>query len=158
MSKQLIKRVGELNLEYSKADVVQIAEQHAHQLLDKSQYDLLYIYVELKRYETYLKTLINTVKPATLAKAKATGKQLFDYAGATVKVAKQSKYDYSSDDYWRATNETYEQLQSLKKGREQFLRSIKGTHRDVIDPETGEVQTVFAPNRIKKEMLVVSLG
>lgn len=153
----IIKQLGELDQQYTKMGIAGLAKRHATQLVQADTYDLLAIYIELKRYETYLQSLIDSIKPPALGKAKQAGRPSFSYAGATVKVVRQRQLDYSSDEFWEQANATLEEVKRLKKERENFLKSIKGTHRDVVDSDTGEVHTVMAPTAVVEERLVICL-
>lgn len=65
----LIKPIGTLDRKLPKAGVVRLAADHAQQIIDSGQYDLLKTYVEMKRYEVYIKTIIARLKNYSVAQA-----------------------------------------------------------------------------------------
>ncbi len=65
----LIKPIGTLDRNISKAAIVKLANDHAHQIIESGSYDLLKTYVEMKRYELYIKTIINKLKAISTLQA-----------------------------------------------------------------------------------------
>lgn len=65
----LIKPIGTLDRTMSKTGIVRLAADHAQQIIDSSNYDLLKTYVEMKRYEVYIKTIIAQLKNHSVAQA-----------------------------------------------------------------------------------------
>ena len=65
----LIKPIGTLEKTLSKTGIVRLAADHAKQIIDSGQYDLLKTYVEMKRYEVYIKTIIAQLKNHSIAQA-----------------------------------------------------------------------------------------
>jgi hypothetical protein len=65
----LIKPIGTLDRAMPKTGLVRLAADHAQQIIDSGQYDLLKTYVEMKRYELYIKTIINRLKNHSVAQA-----------------------------------------------------------------------------------------
>lgn len=58
----LIQPIGTLDRTISKPAIVNLADDHANQIIDGGNFDLLKTYVEMKRYELYIKTIINKLK------------------------------------------------------------------------------------------------
>lgn len=65
----LIKPIGTLDRTILKAEIVKLANEHAHQIIESGSYDLLKTYVEMKRYELYIKTIINKLKAISTLQA-----------------------------------------------------------------------------------------
>lgn len=65
----LIKPIGSLDRSMSKTGIVRLAADHAGQIIDSGNYDLLKTYVEMKRYEVYIKTIIAQLKNHSVAQA-----------------------------------------------------------------------------------------
>ncbi|MEZ0612499.1 hypothetical protein ACAW74_28585 [Fibrella sp. WM1] len=65
----LIKPIGTLDRNMPKTGLVRLAADHAQQIIDSGQYDLLKTYVEMKRYELYIKTIIARLKNHSVAQA-----------------------------------------------------------------------------------------
>jgi hypothetical protein len=65
----LIKPIGTLDRTMSKTGIVRLAADHAQQIIDSGNYDLLKTYVEMKRYEVYIKTIIARLKNHSVAQA-----------------------------------------------------------------------------------------
>jgi len=144
MSK-IIKHIGELDRNLDKLALEDLAQQHASEIIANEQYDLLKVYLEFRRYETYLKTLTEAVKQETLNQAKEEGLTDFEYGSAKVTFVTRRKYDYSADRYWASINEEMDNFKTMKKEREQVLKNIEGEFEEIIDEETGEIQKVYAP-------------
>ena len=115
------------------------------------------VYRELKRYEAYLKSLINEIKTETYDRIKAQQLDEFGYGNAKYTLVKRKKYDYSSDGYWMAMNEELEHFKQLRKERENMLKNIKKEYVETVDETTGEIQKIFAPTFEVTETLRVSL-
>ena len=65
----LIKPIGTLDRTMSKTGIVRLAADHAQQIIDSGNYYLLKTYVEMKRYEVYIKTIIAQLKNHSVAQA-----------------------------------------------------------------------------------------
>jgi hypothetical protein len=66
----LIQPIGTLDRTISKTAIVNLANDHANQIIDGGHYDLLKTYVEMKRYELYIKTIINKLKTSSTYQAR----------------------------------------------------------------------------------------
>lgn len=66
----LIKPIGTLDRKITKAAIVKLANDHAHQIIESGNYDLLKTYAEMKRYELYIKTIINKLKAISTLQAR----------------------------------------------------------------------------------------
>lgn len=66
----LIKAIGTLDRTMTKGAIVELANDHAHQIIEGGNYDLLKTYVEMKRYELYIKTIINKLKAISTLQAR----------------------------------------------------------------------------------------
>jgi hypothetical protein len=56
---------GDINSSLSSSQIKELAAGHAYEVINSSESDLLSVFVELKRYEHYLKSLINEIKTNT---------------------------------------------------------------------------------------------
>lgn len=65
----LIKPIGTLDRNITKTTIVKLANDHAHQIIESGTYDLLKTYVEMKRYEIYIKTIISKLKAISTLQA-----------------------------------------------------------------------------------------
>ena len=65
----LIQPIGTLDRTLSKNAIVRLASDHGQQIIDSGNYDLLKTYVEMKRYEVYIKTIIARLKNHSVAQA-----------------------------------------------------------------------------------------
>lgn len=144
MSK-IIKHIGELDSNMDKAALEDLAQQHASEIIANPKYDLMKVYIELRRYETYLKTLTEAVKQETLHRAKQEGRTDFEYGKAKMIFTTRRKYDYSTDRYWASIQEEMDNFKVMRKEREQLLKNIEGEFSEIVNEETGEIQKVYAP-------------
>lgn len=66
----LIQPIGTLDRTITKTAIVSLANDHANQIIEGGNYDLLKTYVEMKRYELYIKTIINKLKTISTYQAR----------------------------------------------------------------------------------------
>lgn len=132
------RQIGEIDRHLHKDDIISLAGEHAQIIIESDNRDTLSAYVELKRYETYLKGLIEHLKTRALEIATENGEDKFDYDEATVRITHRVKWDYSSDSRWVGIHQHLQELTSERKAREEFLKENQNAPT-VVDPETGEV-------------------
>ncbi|MEM0994270.1 MAG: hypothetical protein AAF847_03250 [Bacteroidota bacterium] len=156
MSK-IVKAVGEIDRDLSKAELEQLAIEDAAHITDNEEYDLLKIYIEFKRYDTYLQTLIDTIKNATIQQATQQEIEKFSFGNAKLSVSARRKYDYSNDPLWNRMQEELDEIKQYKRERERFLKKIKGAFADIVNENTGEIERVFAPEISYSKSLTVRL-
>lgn len=153
---KIIQPLGSIDKNLSKQGIIELAEDHTVQIVEKG-YDLLKVYVELKRYQLYLDHIINELKKEAIEVAKAQGKKSFDYSNAKVQVQRRTKYNYGQDEKWVSLNVELERLKQIKKGREALLKSITEDVMEVVNEDTGEVETLVAPTKKTLDQIVVRL-
>ncbi|HLU95136.1 MAG TPA: hypothetical protein VKZ54_13480 [Membranihabitans sp.] len=134
---KIVQEVGTIDRLLNKRSIESLAEQNAREIIDSGQYDLLKVYIELKRYETYLKSLIQELKNPALNKAGETGQNKFDYHHAHVNIGKRTKWDFSVDTTWSEIDHQIKELTARKKEREKILKENKVI--ETVDEETGEL-------------------
>jgi hypothetical protein len=139
----ITRQLGEIERHLHKEEIVSLAAQNAKSIIDDGTRDILSVYVELKRYETYLKGLIEHLKGSALEKATENGENKFDYDEAIVRITYRVRWDYSTDSRWVSLDQLLKELTVEKKEREEFLRE-NNNESTVVDPETGEVIEKFA--------------
>lgn len=68
------------------------------------------------------------------------------------------KYDFKNcqDPVWNKIDEVLSKLNESRKERETFLKAIKGQHT-YCDEESGEVHTIYQPNKTGTESLKITL-
>lgn len=135
---KLVRQLGSIEKHLNKKDIVDLATSNAQDIIDNGKYDLLKVYVELKRYETYLKGLIQHIKPPALDTAKEIGKKSFNYNEARVSISKRTKWDFSVDDNWNELNAQIQRLTKEKKEREKYLKEHNKV-QTTVNEETGEI-------------------
>ncbi len=153
---EILKPIEAVGRQTTKKGIVELAKEHASQILNNG-YDLLKVYVELKRYEAYLDAIIQEIKGSTTEKAKERGEKDFKYANARVILGKRTKYHYDSDLKWRLLNDELERIKEEKKARETLLKQIEGNTGEIVNPETGEVEQVSAPLREVVNQIIIRL-
>ncbi len=152
----ILKPIEVLGRQPAKKDILELAKQHADQLL-QNDHDLLKIYVELKRYELYLATMINELKETTTEKARERGEKWLNYANAKIVVGKRTKYNYERDMKWKLLNEELERAKKEKKIRENLLKKVEGEFSEAVDAQTGEVDRLVAPLKETVDQIIVKL-
>lgn len=120
---KIVRQLGSLERNLRKKDIEALAEENARSIVDSGKYDLLRVYIELKRYETYIKSLINHLKSPTLLNALEKGEKNFTYDASTLIISKRTKIDFSVDEQWEYLNNKIENLKKEKKERENSLKT-----------------------------------
>ncbi len=135
---KLVQQPGGISAHLNISGIKDLARENAQAIVAAGHYDLLKVYVELKRYEVYLKTLIQSLQSPAFEKAKEQGKKSFRYDDALVQVTSRSKWDFSVDAHWSSLNEKINQLIEERKERERLLKEMK-EDSIIVNPETGEI-------------------
>lgn len=139
---KIVKQLGTIEKHLHKQEITELAKENAHAVIDNGKYDLLKVYVELKRYETYLKELIQCLKSPALDKATKTGQKTFNYNEAKVSISTRTKWGFSVDYKWIELDNQIKQLTQDKKDREKYLKENNKV-RTTIDKETGLILEGF---------------
>lgn len=144
MSK-IVKVIGEIDAKLSKQEIIALGKENALEISANVQYDMFKVYIELKRYELYLKTLVDEIKIVIIEKAKEDGKKDFEYGSTKIQFTTRRKFDYSVDEEWSKITDEMNIIKEDKSAREKLLKSIDGDFKEILDEETGEVIKVYAP-------------
>ena len=139
---KLVRQLGGIEKHLHKKEIVGLATENAQAIIDSGKYDLLKVYVELKRYETYLKGLIQHLKQPALDRATETGQKSFDYNNARVNISTRTKWDFSVDNKWCDLDKKIQRLTKEKKDREKYLKDNNRV-QTIVDKETGEIIEEF---------------
>ncbi|MDO8368296.1 MAG: hypothetical protein Q7T20_15960 [Saprospiraceae bacterium] len=153
----LVKPIGSLERGLSKEGLVALAESDAEEVISSGQYDLLKVYVEMKRYEVYFSTVMEQIKSAALVLAQETGLKSFNYADAQVTNIKRSVFKFDRDPIWCKLHDDFEFLKGRIKLHEETLKKIEGEKESFIDEETGELIELIAPTEEVVETIMVRL-
>jgi hypothetical protein len=151
----LIKNLATIDRSLTKKGITEAAQNDAQQVIASPQFDLLKVYVELKRYENYLSEVIEQLKPLALESAQQKDEKTMTYETAKVRLQNRVTYDFSEDDKWKYLKESVTASQSSIKQHEEFLKNITEV-KEVVDEATGEVYQVFPPQRKESQLLIVS--
>jgi len=151
---KIVKPLGTINRDLSKKEIEEMAVVDADAIVNAGSYDLLQVYIEMKRYEAYLNGIMTHLKTSAFEQASEQGEKKFDYNDAKVTISEYTKYDYSVDDNWTDLDAKIQELQQQRKEREKYLK--KSSEEDVlIDTETGEVISDFTlPKEVKYGLMV----
>jgi len=153
----LVKPIGSLERGLSKEDLVALAETDAKEVISSGQYDLLKVYVEMKRYEVYFSTLMEQVREFALVAAQETGMKSFNYADAQVTNIQRSVFKFDKDPTWCKLHEEFEFLKGRLKLHEETLKKIEGEKEQFLDEETGELIELIAPTKSVLETIMVKV-
>jgi hypothetical protein len=151
----IIKNLGTIDRALPKKEIVELAQKDATQVIESPQFDLLKVYIELKRYENYLTEVIEKIKPLALELAQKQGEKTFGYDNAKVNVQHRISYDFSNDDKWVYLNQSLTKSQTEIKKHQEILKNLTEV-KELVDEETGELYQVFPPERTQNTLLVVS--
>ena len=142
----IIKPIGSLDKSLDKSQITGLATEHAQAVIDSGRFDMLKVYTELKRYELYLKTVIENTKEAALAKALEAGEKSIEMDNARVTISKRTVFHFENDPKWQTLNDEISFFKDRKKERETLLKNLApGEIHQIVDEATGEVEEVTAP-------------
>ena len=152
---EIVKKLGEIDRQLRKSQIINLAAENAQTVIESRKFDLLKVYIELKRYETYLKTIISIIgKQAVVRQTAAPDRQTFEYANAQVHLTTRTTRDFSSDKIWKELDDTIRDLTLKKKEREKYLIAT-GKYATVVNEETGEItQASDLPKVISKGLTI----
>jgi len=153
---KIIKPIGSIEQSATKNEIVEMAKSHASDIVEKD-YDLLKVFVELKRYDLYLNTIIEELKAASAEKAKEQIDKTFEYANAKITVANFKKYNFESDVKWANIKDEIDDLKNWKKEREALLKGLEKEEVEVVNEETGEVEILKKPEVEEVSRIIVRL-
>lgn len=146
---KIVKPLGTINRELSKQEILEMAIVDADAIINAGNYDLLQVYIEMKRYEAYLSGILKHLKTPSFTQAAEQGEKSFSYNHAKVSISQRTKYDYSIDENWTELDAEIEKLKQQRKAREQYLQA-SSEEKTLIDEETGEV--VMTDFKLPKEV------
>jgi len=153
----LVKPLGSLDRGLSKNELVELAETDALEVMESGKYDLLKVYVEMKRYEVYFKTVMENLREAALIQAQETGMKSFNYADAQVSNIQRSVFKFDNDPTWLRLHDAFEKMKEKLKQHEALLKNMKGEKEAHLDEETGELIELIAPTEEVVETIMVKL-
>jgi hypothetical protein len=149
-----IKSLGKIEKTLTKSGIIAVAKSDANEVIESDHYDLLKVYIELKRYEQYLETVIETIKPLALSQASLLEEKT--YSNAKVSIQNRLTYDFSNDRKWLSLKESAQGLQNRLKDHESILKCLTEP-TEIVDEETGEFIQVEPPLVEHKQILVVTI-
>lgn len=158
---EIVKKLGEIDRQLRKSEIINLATENAQTVIESGKFDLLKVYIELKRYETYLKTIISIIGKHAVVKAGEVVRQTaapdrltFEYANAQVHLTTRTIRDFSSDKRWKELDDTIRDLTLKKKEREKYLIANSKTVT-LVNEETGEItQTSDLLKEISKGLTI----
>lgn len=156
---EITKPLGQIAAIISKEEIVQIGKAHAAEIMNGDNYDLVKSYVDIKRYELYLKTLIDELKSETAKKIASTENKEFEFANTKAVVTKRRKFDFSNDAYWKELSTQTKQVSDQQKSLEKMMKDMtEGSVKEFVDETTGEVKMIQAPSVEFTETLMVKIA
>lgn len=146
---KIVKPLGTIDRHLDKKEILELAQVDTEAIIAAGNYDLLQVYVEMKRYETYLSGILENLKTPAYAQAAEKGEKSFDYNEAKVTVSRYTKYDYSVDTDWASLDDKVKNMTDLRKKREAYLKECNEANT-LVNEETGEVIEGFElPKEVK---------
>jgi hypothetical protein len=118
----------------------------------------LEVTTKLKAIEEAIKKIRDGISDEALEEAAKHGKS-FDFGNAKIEIANVGvRYDFSkcNDGIWNDLDAVDKDAQKAKKERETFLKSIKG-QMTIVNEITGEIETIYQPNKSGKESIKITL-
>ena len=151
----IIKVLGTIDKTLTKKGIAELAQNDANQVIASPQFDLLKVYVELKRYENYLSEVMEQIKPLALEIAQKQDEKTLVVETTKVRLQSRVSYDFSNDDKWQYLKESLTSSQTIIKQHEELLKTLTEV-KEVVDETTGEVYQVFPPQRTENQLLIIS--
>lgn len=150
----IVKKLGDLDRQLNKTEIVNLAKENAQAVIDSKKFDLLKVYIELKRYETYLKTIIDKIKQHAFKQATQVGQRTFEYSHAKVNISTRTVWDFSSDKTWKELDDKIKELTQKKKDREKYLKE-HSKPTTFVDEDTGEIiEKTDIPKEINRGLTI----
>jgi hypothetical protein len=153
----IIKPIGAIDRGLHKDQLTALGETDAQAVIDSQQYDLLKVYIEMKRYELYFKAAMEKIREAALVVAQETGMKSFNYADAQVTNMQRTVYKFDNDPTWRRLHDAFELQKNRLKEHEETLKHLEGEKASYVDEDTGELIELFAPTKEVVENIMVKL-
>ncbi|MGK0366298.1 MAG: hypothetical protein ACI85O_003371 [Saprospiraceae bacterium] len=151
---KIVKPLGSIDRHLDKKEILELAQADVEAIITAGNYDLLQVYVEMKRYETYLNGILEQLKEPAYAQAAEKGEKSFDYNEAKVTVSRYTKYDYSIDSDWSNLDDKVKNMTDLRKKREAYLKQCNESNT-MVDDETGEVIEGFElPKEVRNGLII----
>lgn len=139
---KLVRELGSIDRHLHKKDILALSTENAQAIIDNGKYDLLKVYVELKRYETYLRGLIQHLKQPAFTKASEINQKSFEYNDAKINISTRTKWNFSVDKKWENINQQIQKLTKEKKDREKYLKQ-NNVIKTTVNEQTGEIVEKF---------------
>lgn len=152
-----LKQLGQIPKEYSKAEIENLAQADVKLVMENPQFDLLKLFVELRRYGLYLETLIDQLKQPATAKALALGQFKYRFDNAELNLGKRTVYDFSPDPTWAQLNQQLTDLKNKLKVHQDLLKQVQTDHAEYVDEQTGEVLSLAKPGKKEVANIMVRL-
>lgn len=153
----IIKPIGALDRCISKEQLTELGETDGRNVVESNQYDLLKVYIEMKRYELYFKAAMDKIRDAAIVVAQETGMKSFNYSDAQVTNMRRTVYKFDNDPTWRRLHDAYEFQKNRLKEHEETLKHLEGENASYVDEETGELIELIAPAYEIVEGIIVKL-
>ena len=149
-----IKSLGKIDKTLAKSGIIDLAQSDADEVMYSNDYDMLQVYIELKRYEQYLEAVIEKIKPIALQQAMGKQEKSFDYMNAKISIQNRSTYDFSNDRKWQGLRQSEQIFKTQLKDHETFLKQLTQPV-EVVDDTTGEVVLFEPPTAEHSQLMVV---
>jgi hypothetical protein len=137
------------------------AQTFAQQIIDEVQsgnIDALDVHIRCKALITALNQVVESIEGKTLAEAQQYGKS-FDLKNARIEIKELGSkwhFDKSNDSKYFLIKANLEKLDTDRKHRETFLKSLK-SKTSILDEETGELVDIFPAYKTSKTGITVTL-
>lgn len=151
----IIKPIGALDRNIHKDQVSALGETDAQAVIDSGQYDLLKVYIEMKRYELYFKAAMDKIRDAAMVVAQETGMKSFNYADAQITNTQRRIFHFEQDPTWRNLQDAFEYQKNKLKEHEETLKQLEGENVSYVDEDTGELIELIAPTMEVVESIMV---
>lgn len=146
--------------------------EHTIKAIEEGQTNPLKIHLQLKAMEeiisgmTSLDTrknknadLAKRYRDALLSESEKNGRE-FEYHNAKFTIRETgSKYDYSvcQDEELDKLQQQSDELNKKIKARQAFLKNIPDEGTTILDKETGDVKTIYRPNKTSTTSVIATL-
>jgi hypothetical protein len=151
--------LGTLMLMPSTQTQVDVFSDMIIQSVKEGEINPIELLVQLKALEKATERIVKEIKENVLTEASKYPGNSFDFKGNKIERAELgTKYDYSkcNDPIWENLDSKASAASNDKKDRETFLKAIKDKET-IVDPNTGEVVTIYPPLKTSTTGLKVSI-
>lgn len=154
---RLIKLPGQLDPDLDRIELANLAAVDAAEVIGDGRYDIVKTFAALRRYEVYIASVLDTLKPAVLSSVRDRPEGHVEVGRSKIIIQQSRRLDFTQDTRWNSLNAEAQSSLERRKAHEKVLRSLTGETVQQVNQDTGEIVTLVGPKVELRETLVFRL-